>query len=71
LQFKPIPVILAAQIANGLLLPFITWQLFRGVNDRRIISEQYLNSPFQNLLLLLIFLVTLFLVGNSIFNALF
>jgi manganese transport protein len=71
LQFKPIPVILAAQIANGLLLPFITWQLFRGVNDRRIISEQYLNSPFQNLLLLLIFLVTLFLGGNSIFNALF
>ena len=70
LQFKPIPVILAAQIANGLLLPFITWQLFRGVNDRRIISEKYLNSPFQNLLLLLIFLVTLFLGGNSIFHAL-
>lgn len=69
-QFKPIPVILAAQIANGLLLPFITWQLFRCLNDRKLIPEAFLNNRVQNSLFILIFLVTLFLGGNSIFAAL-
>ncbi len=68
-QFKPIPVILAAQVANGLLLPFVTWQLFRCVNDKDILPEDYTNSTTQNIFLVLIFLVTLFLGGNSILKA--
>ncbi len=70
-QFKPIPVILAAQIANGLLLPFVTWQLFRCVNDKGLLPERYVNSLAQNVFLLLIFLVTLVLGGNSIWKAVF
>ena len=69
-QFKPIPVILAAQIANGLLLPFVTWQLFRCVNDKKLLPEKYVNSVWQNVFLTLIFLVTLLLGGNSIWKAL-
>jgi len=69
-EFKPIPVILAAQIANGLLLPFVTWQLFRCVNDKGLLPEKYVNSAAQNIFLILIFLVTLFLGGNSIWKAL-
>lgn len=69
-EFKPIPVILAAQIANGLLLPFVTWQLFRCVNDKGLLPEKYVNSAVQNVFLILIFLVTLFLGGNSIWKAL-
>ncbi len=66
-QFKPIPVILAAQVANGLLLPFITWQLFRCLNDRKLMPEAFVNNRFQNVLFILIFLVTLFLSGNSLY----
>ena len=69
-QFKPIPVILAAQIANGLLLPFITWQLFRCLNDKALLPARYINSRGQNILFLLIFLVTLVLGGNSVYAAL-
>ncbi len=69
-QFKPIPVILAAQVANGLLLPFITWQLFRCLNDRKLMPEAYVNTRFQNSIFVLIFLVTLFLSGNSLYAAL-
>ena len=68
-QFKPIPVILAAQIANGLLLPFVTWQLFRCVNDKGLLPDKHVNSLVQNIFLALIFLVTLFLGGNSIWKA--
>lgn len=68
-QFKPIPVILAAQVANGLLLPFITWQLFRCLNDRKLIPEAFVNNRVQNILFVLIFLVTLFLGGNSVYAA--
>ncbi len=68
LQFKPIPVILMAQIANGLLLPLVTWQLFRCVNDSAIIPKTYLNSRWQNIALIGVFLITLFLGANSIVN---
>lgn len=68
-QFKPIPVILAAQIANGFLLPFVTYQLFRCVNDSNILPKEYLNSRIQNIFLGLIFLVTVFLGGNAVWNA--
>jgi manganese transport protein len=69
-QFKPIPVILAAQIANGLLLPFITWQLFRCLNDQKLIPSAFVNRLPHNVLFILIFLVTLFLSGNSLYAAL-
>ncbi|MPR36469.1 Nramp family divalent metal transporter [Salmonirosea aquatica] len=69
-QFKPVPVILAAQVANGLLLPFVTWQLFRCLNDRQILPEAFINSRIQNILFLLIFLVTLYLSGNTLYAVL-
>lgn len=69
-QFKPIPVILAAQVANGLLLPFVTYQLLRCVNDQNVLPERYLNSPIQNIFLGLILVVTVLLGGNAIYNAL-
>ncbi|TDB67040.1 Nramp family divalent metal transporter [Arundinibacter roseus] len=69
LAFKPIPVILAAQIANALLLPFVSWQLFRCVNDTKLLSTELLNTRSQNLLLLLILLVTILLGVNSLLKA--
>ncbi len=68
-QVKPIPVILAAQVANGLILPFVTWQIYQCVNDKKLLPEKYLNSRIQNGLLLFILLMTILLGANSIVRA--
>ncbi|WP_247235138.1 Nramp family divalent metal transporter [Telluribacter sp. SYSU D00476] len=70
LQIKPIPIIIAAQAANGLLLPFVTWQIIRAVNDTQLLPVAHQNSRLQNSFLYLIFGVTVLLGLNSLFTAL-
>lgn len=65
LKFSPMPLILFAQVANGILLPVIVGFLLWIMNDRQILKD-YVNSRRANLLGMIIFLVTLALGSRSI-----
>ncbi|HRI78010.1 MAG TPA: divalent metal cation transporter [Cyclobacteriaceae bacterium] len=62
---KPVPVILAVQALNGLVLPLLTAYLILLVNDSLIVVE-YRNSGFYNSMLLGIFGSVLFMGLNNI-----
>ena len=47
LNVTPIPVIVAVQAINGILLPFVTVFLFAAVNNRNLLGT-YCNSLWQN-----------------------
>lgn len=64
----PIPVIVAVQAINGILLPFVTVFLFRAVNDRALLGP-HVNSPSQNLAMGLVVLVTAVLGGWNVWLA--
>lgn len=57
LNVTPIPVIVAVQAINGILLPFVTIFLFAAVNNRSLLG-QYCNSRSQNLAMGLVVLIT-------------
>ncbi|MCY7360346.1 MAG: Nramp family divalent metal transporter [Rudanella sp.] len=61
LGVKPVPVIILAQAANGLLLPIVTVFLLLAVNNRRLVPNAYRNSLWQNLAMGLVVAVTAFL----------
>lgn len=61
LGVKPVPVIVLAQAANGLLLPVVTVFLLIAVNNKTILPAQYRNSIWQNILMLIVVIVTTFL----------
>ncbi|MCB0685608.1 MAG: Nramp family divalent metal transporter [Saprospiraceae bacterium] len=63
--FKPISVILFAQVANGLLLPIIAAFLLWTMNDRQLMGR-FINSPLQNGLGFIILFITLILGIKSI-----
>ncbi|MEZ0540741.1 NRAMP family divalent metal transporter [Fibrella arboris] len=65
----PIPVIVAVQAINGILLPFVTVFLFIAVNNRRLLGE-HVNSLSQNLAMGLVVLVTAVLGGWNVWLAL-
>lgn len=58
LNITPIPVIVAVQAINGILLPFVTVFLFVAVNNRTLLGDTYRNSVSQNLAMGLVVLVT-------------
>ncbi len=68
LGFEPVPVILFAQIANGLLLPIAAAFLLWEMNTSRL--GRYRNSRTQNALGLLVLIVTTLLGGRSLLTAL-
>ncbi|GAB4016252.1 Nramp family divalent metal transporter [Spirosoma migulaei] len=57
LNVTPIPVIVAVQAINGILLPFVTIFLFAAVNNRTLLGA-YRNSLAQNVAMGSIVLVT-------------
>ncbi|MFD2937001.1 NRAMP family divalent metal transporter [Spirosoma flavum] len=57
LNVTPIPVIVAVQAINGILLPFVTIFLFVAVNNRTLLGD-YCNSLGQNLAMGLVVVVT-------------
>jgi Mn2+/Fe2+ NRAMP family transporter len=58
LNVTPIPVIVAVQAINGILLPFVAIFLFLAVNNRTLLGDTYRNSPAQNLAMGLVVVVT-------------
>lgn len=59
---KPIPVILAVQAINGLVLPLLTLYLILIVNDRSLVPAQHQHGRMYNIVLLVI-LFTVLLIG--------
>ena len=66
---KPIPIIILAQVLNGLLLPLVAIFIVLIVNDKKFIPQAYRNTIFMNLALLLVVGITTFLGINNIEKA--
>jgi manganese transport protein len=66
---KPIPVILAVQALNGLILPLLTYFLILIVNDSKVVSTQYRHSAWYDLVLLAILGTTLVIGFNNVEKA--
>ncbi|GAB3948613.1 Nramp family divalent metal transporter [Spirosoma harenae] len=58
LNVTPIPVIVAVQAINGILLPFVTIFLFAAINNRELLGDTYRNSLAQNVAMGLVVVVT-------------
>jgi len=61
---KPIPVILAVQALNGLILPLITMYLIIIVNDNDIVPHKQQHGSRYNIVLMVILLAVL-VIGIS------
>ena len=70
LNVTPIPVIVAVQAINGILLPFVTVFLFMAVNNRALLGDAYRNSVWQNVAMGVVVLVTAVLGGWNVWLAL-
>lgn len=68
--FKPILVILFAQVANGMLLPVIVGFLLWVMNDRKLLGK-HINTTTLNILGLVVLLVALGLGMKGVITALF
>lgn len=66
--FKPIPVIIAAQALNGLLLPFISVFLLMVTNDPKILGKN-INGMLSNCLLGVVVWISFILGLINIFKA--
>ena len=64
---KPIPVIKFAQITNAILLPFIAIFLIKISNDKKLLGK-FVNKSHQNILAILIIIVTIFLGLKTLNN---
>lgn len=64
---KPIEIIKFAQVANGLLLPIITAILLWIMNKKQVLGS-FVNSKVQNILAILILIITIFLGLKAILN---
>ena len=63
---KPIPIILAVQALNGLILPLVTAYLIIIVNDEELIPKVHRHSGYYNVVLILIFSAVLLIGLTSI-----
>jgi Mn2+/Fe2+ NRAMP family transporter len=67
---KPIPAIILAQAANGVLLPLFTSFLFLVMNDHALLQKRFTNGMILNIVMLSIVGITSFLGFNNLLNAL-
>lgn len=65
---QPIPAIIAAQAANGFLLPIVAIFLWMVVNDRKLLPRQYLNSRAANVLMAVVVLIVSGLGGYNLWK---
>lgn len=63
---RPIPVILAVQAINGLILPLLAAYLILVVNDERIVGKRDMPGLLYNLVLLVILFAVLLIGLNNI-----
>lgn len=68
LGFKPVNIILFAQVANGLLLPIVASYLLWIMNDKALMGK-HINSRAVNIVGLVVILLTVILGIKSIFSA--
>ncbi len=66
---KPIPVILAVQALNGLILPLLTYFLILIVNDSKVVPVRHRHAPWYDLVLLAILGTTLIIGFNNVDKA--
>lgn len=66
---RPVPVILVAQAANGVLLPWVAVFLLLAVNDRRLMGETGLNRRGSNLATALVVGVAVVLGTSGVLRA--
>ncbi|HEX2162938.1 MAG TPA: divalent metal cation transporter [Thermoanaerobaculia bacterium] len=66
---RPVPVILLAQAANGVLLPWVAIFLLLAVNDRRLMGEAGLNGWVSNLAMAAVVAVALVLGTSGVLRA--
>jgi manganese transport protein len=64
--YKPVPVIIAAQAINGLILPLVAVYLIIISNDNELIAKKFRHHISYNLLLLLILFVVLIIGLHNI-----
>jgi manganese transport protein len=69
LGVRPVPVIVLAQAANGLLLPLVAVFLMLAVNNRDLLPAAYRNRPWQNLAMGFVVAVTAFLGLRNVWLA--
>lgn len=69
LEVRPIPIIIAAQAINGLLLPVVAVFLLLAVNDRKLLPAAYRNSAWHNAALVLITGIVFCLGMNQLWSA--
>lgn len=65
---KPIPAIIAAQAANGFLLPIVAIFLWVMVNDRKLLPSQYHYGLFGNSLMAIVVLIVTGLGGYNLWK---
>ena len=65
-EIKPIPVILAVQALNGLVLPLLTGYLILLINDPVIVPKEHQQSKIYNIVLVVIFASVLLMGLNNI-----
>jgi len=65
LGYKPVEIIQFAQLANGILLPVIAAYLIWIVNKRKVLGD-FVNTPFQNVIAIAIWIIVLVLGARSI-----
>ena len=63
---RPIPVILAVQAINGLILPLLAAYLILVVNDERIVTKAHMPGMIYNIVLLIILFVVLLIGLNNV-----
>lgn len=68
LGFKPVSIIIFAQVANGLLLPIVASYLLWVMNDEALMGK-HINSRWVNIIGLVVILLTMVLGAKSIFSA--
>jgi len=66
---RPVPLILIAQAANGILLPVIAGFLVWAANDQRILGDA-VNSPARNTMAFLVVLITVGLAVKTLIGLL-
>jgi manganese transport protein len=69
-EVQPIPAIILAQAANGVVLPFVAVFLFIAVNDRSLMGEAGLNRGVKNPVMAAVVFVTIVLGVTNVMRAL-
>jgi len=68
LDYHPIIIIIVAQAINGLILPLVAISIFFLLHDKKIVPRQYRNNITQNILMIFIVVVTIFIGAYHLLN---